>query len=461
MASSPRVPLGPLRTPPSRRSPGSPASRHSRTPSEPSPLRNVSFSAADSFPEDAPLPQPKAGLQGRSNFDRRSKIPVDPAEIATLLGLKPTALRSVSSSSHDSDRTVRANSIRNSPRQSPHDSPRRSPRSSTHDSPRGGSPALADKENAENIPPSCYSQPPKRKLSESALSPAQRKQATRRNISSPALNCTTTFPGLPQQPSISTPGATFGEYPSYPLPPLPGWLQDPSVLDVLAQLADEAQDPPSPSSSLASSTWAAILNPSKSPKVGLTTTISPKDVFSSPKDTFSSPLSTCSSLFEEKISKYYSPKKAAAAMDVSPRSSRSHRSLRLMMSPSTPTIPEIDEEDELNPVASNPSLVQQVSHMSPTKHARREATALASPAPGKSWASSFGSPAHTTAQWIIATSQMSHQVEPALSASMAALTLSTVPVDPHFSEGDVTLVCLGDNGYIGLKADSKMIQTYL
>lgn len=239
------------------------------------------------------------------------------------------------------------------------------------------------------------------------------------------------------------------------------------MLDVLAQLADEAQDPPSPSTSLASSTWAAILNSSKSRKVIGPMSISPKDVFSSPlttstKEVASSPMSTCSSLFEEKISKYYSPKKAATAMDISSRSSRSPRSLKLKMSPSTPTIPETDEEEAPHPrAAEQPSVVQQASNMSPTKHARREATALASPAPGRSWASDFPSPTHATAQWIIATSQIGQQAEPALTASMAALTLNTVPVDPDFAEGDVTLVCLSDKGYIGLKADSKMIQTFL
>lgn len=226
------------------------------------------------------------------------------------------------------------------------------------------------------------------------------------------------------------------------------------MLDVLAQLADEAQDPPSPSTSLASSTWAAILNPCKSPKAPGPMTVAPKDVFSSP-------ISTCSSLFEEKISKYYSPRKAGVPMDISPRSSRSPRSLKLSIGPSTPTIPEIDEEEESNSVAPTPSILQQTSNMSPTKHARREATALASPAPGKSWASGFSSPTHATAHWIIATSQMNQQAEPTLSASMAALTLSDVSVDPDFVEGDVTLVCLGDNGYIGFKADSKMIQIYL
>lgn len=492
--SIPRAPLGPLSTPP-RHGSGSPASRHSRTPSEPSPLRNVSYSAADAHLEDASNSQAKVALRGRYDLDRPGNAAANPADIATLLGLKPTSLRSVSASSYDSDRTVRANNNGSSPLSSPRDSPRdrhrRSPRDSFHNSSRRGSrprsPASSprsprhsttsvdmNKENAENIPPPCYFSQPlhKRKLSESVRSPQNRKQAARRNVSSPAPTNTTTVPVLPHQPSVSTPGATFGTYPTYPLPPMPAWLQDPSVLDVLAQLADEAQDPASPSTSLASSTWAAILRPRDSQKVLRPLSISPK------KDVFSSPRSPGSSVFEEQDYKYCSPprNKESPVDDISPRTdisprkdtnpriSKSPRTLKLMAGLSTPTIPEIDEEKGLDSKAPQNSTARQLSNMSPTKHARREATALASPAFGKSWAPDFASPTNATAQWIIATSHLrlqDLQVEPALSASMASLTLSTVPVDPEFAEGDVTLVCRDKEGHTGLKTDSKMLQTYL
>lgn len=467
--SSPRAPLSPMRTPPPRRKTETRASKHSRTPSEPSPLRNLTYSAADAAAAVGSPPSSisKSCLQGRK-FSRRCATPVDPAEIATLLGLKPATLRSVSASSCDSDKTIRAS--KSSPRLSPRDSPRNSPRTTgphsspkIRDSPNSPRSAHDDKENVEKYP-----RPPpprqasqslhKRKLSASVFSPSiQRKQAARRNVSSPAKLSTGSASSATDDPppsSVSTPGGTFGAFPDCPAPPMPAWLQDPSVLDVLAQLADEAQDPPSPTTSIASSVWAAILKPRESPKGTLPTSASPKDVFGSPK-------STCTSLFEEKQSPFSSPTaNAGAPPDTSPRSFRSPRTLKMLMGQTAPTIPEDDEEEGTEPMVLQPSSMKPVTR-SPTKNARREATAQASAAAAAGMASMLSSPPSTTAQWIIATTQLNCQAEPALSASMAALTLSSVAIDPDFASGDVTLVCCGREGYIGYRADSTMIQTYL
>lgn len=510
----------------------------------------MSFSAADDSSDEAPPPKTKAGLQGRSNANQPGSIPVDPAEIAALLGLKPRGLRCVSSGSHDSDETIRAlskpssprqsprsnqrNSTRNSPRSSPRQSarnglcgsPRRrnSPRGSPHGSPKsnsgagktGPSPMRDHKENTENVPPPGsdrpglklsvlfdtkdleyaedspsrgahtryhasslvpdgkgeatppppYSQPfNKRKLSGSVSSPqVLRKQVVRRNLPSP------TAPSFAPA-GVATPGGTFGAVPGDCPTDKWAWLLEPASVETLAQLEDEAQDPPSPATSAESSAWAAILKPREPVKA-------PRPMLASPKDVFSSPKTACGSLlFEEAKSDGSSSleKNLGKPMDISPtrsgsspertstsvlatgpRRSGSPITLAVVTDQGTPTTQEVSDA-----TGALPSTVQQSSDMSPTKHARREATALAPPIPDQSWVSNFTAPTSATAQWIIATSQANGQAEPALSASMAALTLSIVPVDPDFTEGDITLVCRSPQGYVGFKTDSKLIKACL
>lgn len=391
-------------------------------------------------------------------MNRAGTLPVNPSDLTAFLGLKPGAFRSVSASSYDSDKTVRGgndgrNSPRNSPRKSLHNTPCGSPRKSSSRIIRC---AEAKENNRHGAAPNYVSQEHslhKRKISSVQSPQVNPRQAARRVESGSPSD-------LPRATSVSTPDGTFGTFPAFPFPTMPAWLQDPSVVDVLAQLADEAQDPPSPSTSYASSTWAAILKSRDSIKLNPPTATA-RDVFNSPK-------STCTSLFEEKEGATLSERgfpspvkrKPNVAMAVSPTLSRSPRSLKITMGQTTPTIPEADEDGVDHPCL-RPGRIVPMSILSPTKYARREATALPSSVPSKPWSANTPSPKTIAAQWIAATAHLGVQNESALSASMAALTLTTVPVDPDLCEGDVTLVCRGERGYIGFKADSQMILTYL